>query len=96
MFKQQANLLILKLIFSFYNGLKSKRVCMNAIIVYNAKIAECLINLFNVTGRWRAGVYELLDNLAFYDFDNCVSDRRYMLQRWKLHIPRLPYHAGIV
>ena len=25
---------------------------MNAIIVYNAKIAECLINLFNVTGRW--------------------------------------------
>ena len=44
----------------------------------------------------RAGVYELLDNLAFYDFDNCVSDRRYMLQRWKLHIPRLPYHAGIV
>ena len=43
----------------------------------------------------RAGVYELLDNLAFYDFDNTVTDLKYLSRRWKLHMPDLPYHGGL-
>lgn len=50
--------------------------------------------MFQVGGR--AGVYEVLDNLGFYDFEETLTDFRKMSVRWKYPVPNVKWQGDFI
>ncbi|KAL4239188.1 Paladin [Mactra antiquata] len=44
----------------------------------------------------RAGVYEVLDNLGFYDFEETLTDFRKMSVRWKYPVPNIRWQGQFI
>jgi len=41
----------------------------------------------------RVGVYDVLDNLGFYNFEETLSDNRMMSVRWRSLVPNIPWQG---
>ncbi|XP_067672174.1 paladin-like isoform X2 [Haliotis asinina] len=73
------------------------------LILYNAYLHHQKGSEWNTTfSHWmcevaaRVGVYELLDNLAFYDFEQTLSQFRTRRERWRARRQNLPFHGHFI
>lgn len=73
------------------------------LILFNAYLhCDAKMHWKRPFSRWmkevggRAGVYEVLDNLGFYDFEDTLTDFRKMSVRWKYPVPNVKWQGEFI